>query len=118
MRYHLVNIRTLVTEGFSEAELRNFCFDTPEFRPVYHELAELTGKATLVRYLLEFADRQGLLNFLLAWAEEQNPTQYERYQPYATDTPQILLTEKNLSRVTWPKLLTAIKTSILSASLN
>lgn len=87
MRYHLVNIRTLVTEGFSEAELRNFCFDTPEFRPVYHELAELTGKATLVRYLLEFADRQGLLNFLLAWAEEQNPTQYERYQPYATDTP-------------------------------
>lgn len=36
--YHSQNIHTFLTEGFSEAELRAFCFDTPEFRPVHHEL--------------------------------------------------------------------------------
>jgi hypothetical protein len=80
--YHLQNIRTLLTEGFSAAELRAFCFDTPEFRPVHHELAELSGKAALVGKLLEFATRRDLLDSLLAWAEQQNPAQYTNHQPY------------------------------------
>ncbi len=85
--YNLSNIRTLLTEGFSEAELRDFCFDTPEFRSVHHELAELTGKATLVRHLLEFAERRALLAPLLAWAKQQNPAQYAQHQPYETQSP-------------------------------
>jgi HEAT repeat protein len=87
MRYHLPNIRVLLTEGFTEADLRNFCFETPEFRPVHHELAELSGKAKIVGDLVKFADHKELLPFLLAWAEEQNPAKYELYQPYYTDTP-------------------------------
>lgn len=83
--YNLSNIRTLLTEGFSEAELRDFCFDTPEFRSVHHELADLTGKAALVRHLLEFAERRALLAPLLAWAKEQNPAQYAQHQPYLVD---------------------------------
>jgi hypothetical protein len=45
--YHLSNIRAFLTEGFSEAELRDFCFDTPEFRPVRHELAHSPAKPPL-----------------------------------------------------------------------
>jgi hypothetical protein len=32
--YLLQNIRTLLTEGFSEDDLRTFCFNTPKFKPV------------------------------------------------------------------------------------
>ncbi|HXV44695.1 MAG TPA: SUMF1/EgtB/PvdO family nonheme iron enzyme, partial [Anaerolineae bacterium] len=85
--YHLSNIRTLLIEGFSEAELRDFCFDTPEFRPIRHELAELTGKAAIIRHLLEFAERRALLALLLAWAKEQNPAQYTQHQPYELPPP-------------------------------
>jgi hypothetical protein len=85
--YYLSNIRTLLTEGFSEAELRDFCFDTPEFRPVRHELADLTGKAAIVRHLLDFAERRALLALLLAWAKQQNPAQYTRHQPYEIPIP-------------------------------
>ncbi|MCK6626653.1 MAG: formylglycine-generating enzyme family protein [Anaerolineae bacterium] len=80
--YHLANIRTLLTEGFSETELRNFCFDTPEFRPVYHELAELTGKAKIAGQLLEFADRRELIDLLLNWAQTNNPAKFANHQPY------------------------------------
>lgn len=80
--YHLSKIRTLLIEGFSETELRDFCFDTPQFRPVHHELAELTGKAAIARHLLEFADQRELIDQLLIWAKENNPAKFARYQPY------------------------------------
>lgn len=80
--YHLANIRTLLIEGFSETELCNFCFDTPEFRPVYHELAELTGKAKIASQFLEFADQRELIDTLLIWAQKNNPAKFARYQPY------------------------------------
>lgn len=93
--YHMSNIRTLLREGFSETELRDFCFDTPEFRPVHDELAELTGKATLVRHLLEYADRRELLDPLLVWAEKHNPAKYTSCQPYRTTKSKSLDTVQN-----------------------
>lgn len=80
--YILRNIRTLLTEGFSDRELRRFCYDTPEFRPVYDELADLTGKAAIVDVLLEYADRTLLLDRVLAWAKAAKPVRYELHQPY------------------------------------
>ncbi|MBE7556432.1 MAG: NACHT domain-containing protein [Anaerolineales bacterium] len=80
--YLLQNIRTLLTEGFSEDDLRTFCFDTPKFKPVHHELADLTGKKAIVQHLLEFAERQECLDALLAWAKTENPAKYEKHQPY------------------------------------
>jgi hypothetical protein len=71
-----------LTDGFSDQKLRDFCFDTPDFRPVHDELATNTGKAEIVARLLEYADQQCLLGLLLAWAREQNPTRYELHQPY------------------------------------
>lgn len=86
-RYNLINIRALLKEGFSDAELRDFCFDVPDFRPVYDQLAQNTGKAELVRLLLEFAHQKVKLDPLLAWAEKTNPAQFKAHQPYFKDSP-------------------------------
>jgi len=86
-QYNLINIRTLLKEGFSDAELRDFCFDMPDFRPVYDQLAQNTGKAELVRLLLEYAHQKVKLDPLLAWAEKTNPAQFKAHQPYYKAEP-------------------------------
>ncbi|MBE7552702.1 MAG: hypothetical protein HS126_16655 [Anaerolineales bacterium] len=80
--YHLANIRGLLTKGFSDTELRNFCFDQPEFQEVYEQLAEQTGKEEIISLLMEHADQNLLFDVLLAWAKERNPARYKRHQPY------------------------------------
>ncbi|GIK41036.1 MAG: hypothetical protein BroJett011_48690 [Chloroflexota bacterium] len=80
--YRLANIRDLLTTGFSDTELRNFCFDQPEFREVYEQLAEQTGKEEIISLLMEHADQNLLFEMLLAWAKERNPARYKRHQPY------------------------------------
>jgi formylglycine-generating enzyme required for sulfatase activity len=84
-RYNLINIRTLLKEGFSDEELRDFCFDVPDFKPVYDQLAHTTGKAELVRKLLEYAHQKLKLELLLTWAEKTNPAQFSTHQPYFKD---------------------------------
>jgi hypothetical protein len=80
--YNLKNIRTLLTEGFTEEELRRLCYDVAEFRPVYDQLAQNTGKARIVDYLLEYAERKLLLEVLLTLVKTQIPARYDRHQPY------------------------------------
>lgn len=80
--YNLSKIRELLTEGFAEEELRIFSHDTPDFKPVYNRLAQSTGKADLISYLLEHAEQKVLLEKLLAWAKKNNPARYEAHQPY------------------------------------
>jgi formylglycine-generating enzyme required for sulfatase activity len=86
-RYNLQNIRTLLTEGFSDEQLRRFCYDLPEFRPVYDQLAQVTGKAAIIDRLLEHAERTLQLETLLAWAKENNPSRYQKHGPYHLDRP-------------------------------
>ncbi|MFN8459037.1 MAG: hypothetical protein U0401_31045, partial [Anaerolineae bacterium] len=81
-QHNLKNIRRLLTEGFSPDDLRYFAHDTPHFKAVYNELAQTTGKAEIAHHLLEYANYQGLLDELLAWAKEANALGFEKYQPY------------------------------------
>jgi hypothetical protein len=81
-QYNLPNIRTFLNEGANDEELRAFCHDTPGFKPVFDQLAQETGKAKIVRLMVEHTTQYLLLDTLLAWAKEHNPTQYERHQPY------------------------------------
>lgn len=76
------NLRTLLLEGFTEDELRQFCFDIPDFKPLYPQLARYSSQADIVQQVLEYAERTSKIEFLLAWAKERNPAQYERHQPY------------------------------------
>lgn len=82
MTYSIKNIRALLIEGFSEADLRRFCFDESAFRPVYNELAGAAGKAGIVDKLLEYAEQRDLLDSLLNWAKAENPSRYAKHQPY------------------------------------
>jgi hypothetical protein len=84
MSYNLKNIRALLTDGFSEAELRRFCHDEPAFRPVENELASATGRAGIVHHLLDYAERKVLMEPLLNWAKEQNRAKYDEHQPYVS----------------------------------
>jgi uncharacterized LabA/DUF88 family protein len=85
--YHLANIRDLLLSGFDERELRRFCYDVPDFRPVYDRLAQNTGKADIVDELLQYAETRLLLDTLLALAKERNPARYEHHGPYYNEDP-------------------------------
>jgi len=92
-RYNLRNIRILLTEGFTEEELRRFCYEVPDFRPVYERLSQSMGKAEVVGRLIEFAERKLLIEDLLVWVKENNPARYESHQPY-DDSPYSLPQER------------------------
>ncbi|MBE7551851.1 MAG: response regulator [Anaerolineales bacterium] len=81
-RYNLRNIRTLLTEGFTDEELRRLCYDVPDFRQVYDSLAQDMGKGKIIDRLLEHAERKLKLDILLALAKDYNPARYEEHQPY------------------------------------
>ena len=82
--YNLKNIRELLNRGFSEEELRDFCFDYPIFRySVYDELPQSPGKKReCIRQILDYAEKKGVLDIVLSWAEEENPEQYKAHQPF------------------------------------
>ena len=84
-QYILRNIRVLFINGFDETELRTFCFDEPDFQAVHDNLAQGTGKAEIVRLLLEHAKQRSLIEKLLTWALENNHAAYEEYKPYTND---------------------------------
>ncbi|MCL4301278.1 MAG: hypothetical protein KJ077_36590 [Anaerolineae bacterium] len=83
--YNLRNIRALLIKGFSDEELRNLCFDIPDFKPVYHQLAQNSGKTEIVSRLLAHAEQTFQLDQLLVLAQEANPAGYEAHQPYFVD---------------------------------
>jgi len=81
-RYNFKNIRALLTEGFSEEDLRRFCYDEPGFKPIHHQIAQSAGKAQIIDQLFEYAEKTLQIDLLLAWAESQNPARYVQHQSY------------------------------------
>jgi hypothetical protein len=81
--YNLKNIRALLTEGFTDEELRALCFDV--FKPVFHKLAQNMGKVEIVGRLLEYADQTLQIDKLLTLAKAHNPARYEEHKPYTID---------------------------------
>lgn len=85
-QYNFKNIRALLTEGFTDKELRTLCFDVLAFRPVYSQLARATGKTEIVQQLLEYVEQKELIGTLLDQAKKDNPAKYEKYRPYEVTT--------------------------------
>jgi hypothetical protein len=81
-KYRLSNIRALLTIGFTEAELRGFCFYEQAFRSVYDQISQQAGKTEIIRILLEHAEQKIQFDALLTWAKVHNPAQYGQHQPY------------------------------------
>jgi hypothetical protein len=86
-RYLYKNIRTLLTTGFTDDELRILCYDEPEFRAVYENWPKGTNRTTFVQDLIDRAERRVKLDRLLELAREHNPDQYKEHQPYYEGEP-------------------------------
>jgi hypothetical protein len=82
--YNLKNIRSLLTEGFSDEDLRRICYDVPDFRPVYNQLARNSSQAEIVDQLIKYAERMLQIELLLTLTKQYNPARYEKHQPYST----------------------------------
>lgn len=87
-RYHLRNIRALLTEGFSKDELRRLCYDLEEFRSVHDALTSKPNKSEIVDEIITYGFRRLLLDTLLDVVKQENPRRYENHKPYYDDAPQ------------------------------
>lgn len=63
--YNIQKIRVLLTEGFTDRQLRRLCYDVPNFRPVYDRLADGIGKDVIIDRLIEYSDRRELSDVIL-----------------------------------------------------
>jgi len=92
--------------------LRRLCYEVPDFRPVYNQLARTTGKAEIVDLVVEYAEKTVLLDTLLALARERRPKRYDLHGPYYVDDPTPAL-QKQVSDLT-QRLLALTPTTSMS----
>ena len=57
-KFNFKNIRTLLTEGFTDEELRRLCYDELQFRPVYYQLGSEMGKGGVIDRLIEYTEQK------------------------------------------------------------
>lgn len=93
--YILENIRILLVEGFSVAELRRFCQYRSNFRDVWNSITEATGKSAIADLLIDHAERNLLFEEILGWAEEEKPKRYKLHRPYREAPPPQITTPKD-----------------------
>ncbi len=80
--YNFKNILALLTEGFSPSELKTLCFVEPALRPMYDNWPESANRIDLARSIADFAHQRLAIEAILKWAQENNPSRYEKHQPY------------------------------------
>lgn len=88
LEYNLNNIRTLLSKGFTIQDLRDLCFYEEDFKPLHEQLPEAdTKKQEVIRIILEYAQRMGVIDTLLTWTEKENLAQYKKQGPYTISLP-------------------------------
>jgi formylglycine-generating enzyme required for sulfatase activity len=96
-QYSIATIRQLLLAAFTPEELRRFCYDRPTFRPIVDLFGPGLGAVDMVDRVVEYCDRNLLLDELLAELKKHNPPQYARFikpepseKEPAPSTPEIL----------------------------
>jgi len=79
-RYNRGKLRTLLTQEFTAEELEGFCRNTPTFKRLYDQLPQRSSTAEIALQLVQYAERQMLIEVILEWAQARKPTEYEKYQ--------------------------------------
>ncbi|MCB0163560.1 MAG: toll/interleukin-1 receptor domain-containing protein [Anaerolineae bacterium] len=77
MAYNSANIRKLLQNALSDEEFTSLCFDY--FRSVYDQFSAGMSRLQKTQRLLEYCERQGKFNELLAYVREYNPGQVEKF---------------------------------------
>ena len=84
--YDLPKIQVLLSDGFSEDELRDLILFEPALRPLTRQLRDSDRQAAIVAHLLTWAEAEpGRLEALLAAAQAENPHRFAAGQPYRRD---------------------------------
>jgi hypothetical protein len=78
--YNLRNIRKLLTVAFTDDELRQLCYDVSQFRPVYEQFSAGMGKGQMIQHLIEYCERKGLMEELLAVVRDEVPGRYAEFE--------------------------------------
>jgi hypothetical protein len=72
-------IRSLLIGAFTDKELRRFCQDRFDFRPILDRCGPGTSLEDMIDALVEYCEKRDLFTELLQEAKEFNPTQYRRH---------------------------------------
>lgn len=90
IRYNTRNIRDFLTDGFSDGDLRRFCYYELDFRPVFNQLNQATGKDQIIDELIQYAEQKELIEMLLALSKKSNPASYAGHWPYYDDDDDVI----------------------------
>ena len=85
--HNIAAIRQLLLAAFTPEELRRFCYDRPEFRPVVRRFGPGHGLDDMVDELITYCDTHLLFGELLSQVRQANPGQYARFAPYRSREP-------------------------------
>jgi hypothetical protein len=78
LHYNLDSIQMLLTEAFTNKQLRRLCVDVPDFAVVREKLGSRTPKARIVQLLVEYAVQNSKVEALLSLAEKHAPAIYKK----------------------------------------
>lgn len=77
-QYHTAAIRSLLYSAFEDEELMAFVYDY--FRPLYKQITPSMSTNQKIQMLIEYADKNGLLDELLDAIARQKPRHYNRFR--------------------------------------
>jgi hypothetical protein len=80
--YDIGAIRELLTAAFQDKDLRRFCQNRPEFKPIVKYIGSgdaLVDMVDMVDKVIDFCETRSLFGELLVEVQPENPRQYDRY---------------------------------------
>lgn len=78
--YNLAVLREFLTVALTEQEIVQLCYDEPPLRGVYEQFSQGMAKDRMLQLLIDFCERQRLLDTLVVAARRLNATRYEEYR--------------------------------------
>lgn len=99
--YNTAVIRELLNRAFTDRQLRRFCYDRPQFRPVTKVVGPEDGLADVVDALIEHCGVYLLFDELLQEVQEENPRQFKRFESQLRSCSRSQ--RVSASRGSWPR---------------
>jgi hypothetical protein len=72
-------IQELLLAAFTDKDLRRFCRDRRQFRPIVNYMGSGDALVDLADKVIEYCEKRSLLGELLVEIQRQNPWQYDRF---------------------------------------
>ena len=80
--YNIAAIRKLLMAAFTAKDLRRFCYDRPQLRPIVDRFGPGQGLDDMVDEAVTYCEKWLLFGQLLNEVRRYNPAQYKRCGPY------------------------------------